>query len=64
MYRIIKKPRGWIVERKSYKWTLFGIKEVWEPFVKSSGLDCAWHHKSYDFAKMNLIDEILKNDVI
>jgi len=57
-YRIIKKPRGFIVEVLIIKWSLFGLKKEWKPFVKSAGLDCAWHHKTYELAMMNFIKEI------
>ena len=57
-FRIIKKPRGFIVEVLIIKWSLFGLKKEWKPFVKSSGLDCAWHHKTYELAMINLIKEI------
>lgn len=53
MFRIIKEPRGFVVEVKSYKWTLFGLKEVWKPYVLTSGMDCAWHHKTGEYALMN-----------
>ena len=62
MYRIVKKPRGYIVEVKTYKWTLFGLKTVWKPFVKTSGMDCAWHHKTHQYAMDNLISEV-KNQI-
>ena len=58
MYRILKKPRGYIVEVKTYKWTLFGLKTVWKPFVKTSGMDCAWHHKTYNLAMYNLHNDV------
>ena len=58
MFRIVKKSRGYIVEFQVSKWTLFGLKKVWKPYVKSSGLDCAWHHSSYEFALHNLLREI------
>jgi len=57
-FRILKKPKGFIVEVEVIKWTLFGLKKEWKPFVKSAGLDCAWHHKTYDFAMMNLLYEV------
>lgn len=59
MFRIVKKPRGYIVEVQVSKWTLFGLKKVWEPYVKTSGLDCAWHHKTYEMAVMNFKREVL-----
>lgn len=57
-FRILKKTKGYIVEVQVSKWTLFGIKKVWKPFILTSGLDIPWHHSSYDFAMKNLLDEI------
>ena len=61
MFRIVKKTRGYIVEVQVSKWTLFGLKKVWKPYVKSSGLDCAWHHISYETAVMNFKTEIIND---
>jgi hypothetical protein len=55
MFRIIKKPKGYIVEYLEYKWSLFGLKKIWKPFIKASGLDEPWHHSTYESAMMNLI---------
>ena len=57
-YRILKKPKGYIVEVECIKWTLFGLKKKWIPFILTSGLDCAWHHSTYDFAMSSLLKEI------
>ena len=57
-FRIKETEQGWIVEVLTYKWTLFGLKKVWKPFIKTSGLNSAWHHSQYKFALMNLIDKI------
>lgn len=62
LFRISKKPKGWVVEVRTAKWTLFVIKYVWKPYVKTSGMDCAWHHSSYDFALNNLLIEV-KSDI-
>ena len=59
-FRIKKKPKGFIVEKEIAIWSLFGLKYKWIPYIKSSGLDCAWHHSTYDFAMINLLDEIKK----
>ena len=59
-FRILKKPKGYIVEVEETKWTIFGLKNQWVPFVKSAGLDCAWNHSTYEFSLMNLFDEIKK----
>jgi hypothetical protein len=58
--RIRKQARGYVVEYLDIKWSLFGLKKKWKPFVKSAGLDCAWHHSTYDFAMMNLLNEVKK----
>ena len=56
-YRIVKKPNGYIVEHKIVKWSIFGLKEEWNPFVKTSGMEeICWHHKTYSYAMMNLLD--------
>lgn len=61
MFRISKINNSYIVEVQVSKWTLFGLKKVWKPYVKSSGLDCAWHHSSYEYAVMNFKSEVLKD---
>jgi hypothetical protein len=59
-FRIRKQPKGYIVEYLNVKWSLFGLKKEWKPFVLTSGLDCAWHHSNYDFAMINLLDQVKK----
>jgi hypothetical protein len=61
LFRIVKKPKGYIVEVCVSKWYFFGLKKVWKPYVKSAGLDCAWHHSTYDFALKNLLQQV-KNE--
>lgn len=58
MFRIKKEPKGFIVEYKIYKWTLFGLKEIWKPYVLTSGMDCAWHHSTSEFAIMNFKKQV------
>jgi len=58
MFRIVKKHRGYIVEVKKYRWTIFGLKYKWIPYIKTSGIDEAWHHGSIDAAVMNLRREV------
>jgi hypothetical protein len=58
MFRITKNNIGYIVEIQVSKWTLFGLKKEWTPYVKSSGMNCAWHHKSYEMAVMNFKSEV------
>ncbi len=57
-YRILKKAKGYIVEVEDIKWSLFGLKKKWKPFVLSSGLEIAWHHHNYEFAMTSLLDEV------
>ena len=64
LFRISKKPKGFIVEIKKSKWRLFGIKKVWCPFVKTSGLDEVWHHSTVNHAYDNFISEIKKQTEI
>ena len=63
MYRITKNADGYIVEIEISKWTFFGLKKEWKPFVKSTGLDSAWNHKTFDHAMMNLLKEVENNQV-
>lgn len=62
-FRITKKPKGYIVEVLDVKWSLFGLRKKWVPFVKSAGLDQCWHHSTYEFAMMNLLKEIKFNNL-
>ena len=55
-FRILKKPRGYIVEVEELYF--MGLKRRWVPFVKSAGLECAWHHKTYNYAMNNLLFEV------
>ena len=64
MFRITETVDGWVVEVETSKWTLFGLKKVWKPFVKTSGMDCAWNHSKMNFALMNLEHEIKKQTEI
>ena len=59
-FRIIKKPKGYIVEIQDFRWTPFGIKYNWIPFVKTSGMDECWHHSNQLCALHNLLDEVKK----
>jgi len=62
-FRIVKKPKGYIVEVQDLTWSLFGMKLKWIPFVKTSGMDECWHHSNQLLALQNLLEE-LKNEVI
>lgn len=59
-FRIVKKPRGYIVEKEISYWTLFGLKYKWITYIKSAGLDCPWHHSTYEFAMKSLLIEVEK----
>jgi hypothetical protein len=61
-FRIRKTDKGYLVEKRIAKWSLLGLKYKWIPFVKSTGLECAWIHSKYEYAIMNLIDEIKKEN--
>lgn len=61
-FRIVKKPKGYIVEVQDFKWSLFGIKSKWIPYVKTSGIDECWHHSNQLQALQNLLDQI-KNEL-
>ncbi len=61
-FRIVKKPKGYIVEVQDFKWSLFGIKSKWIPYVKTSGIDECWHHSNQLHALKNLLDQI-KNEL-
>lgn len=61
MFRIVKNKRGYIVEVQVSKWTLFGLKKVWQPYVKTSGMDTAWHHSSYELAVMNFKNQVIED---
>ena len=56
MYRIKKYPRGYVVEIKKKRW--YG-KKYWTHFVSVAGIEeMPWHHETFDFAMMNLLDKI------
>lgn len=57
-YRIRKINKGFIVEQKIIKWSLFGLKIKWIPFVKTSGLNECWAHKTREAALNNMIEMI------
>lgn len=62
-FRIVKKYKGYIVEVQEVKWSLFGLKTKWIPFIKTSGLDECWHHSNKENALLNLLNKI-KNEII
>jgi len=63
-FRIKKYPKGYAVEVELIKRYIFWTTKKWIPFIKSAGLETAWHHSTYDFALMNLLDEIKKQVIV
>lgn len=61
MFRIIKIDRSYIVEVQVSRWTLFGLKKEWKPYVKPFGMNCAWHHKTYEAALINFQDHAISD---
>lgn len=57
-FRIRLIEGKYYVEVLSFKWTLFGIKKKWIPFVTYSGLDDIYPHSSYHSALNNMITVI------
>lgn len=57
-FRIRETNGKYYVEILFFKWTLFGIKKKWVPFVTYAGLDDIYPHSSYHFALDNMITEI------
>ena len=57
-FRIVRTPKGYIVEQLQIKWSILGLKKKWIPFIKTSGIDEAWNHKTFDYAMINLLDGI------
>jgi len=60
MYRIRKTDKGFVVEFKHAKWTLFGIKWTWKPFLTYLGHTDAFPFSNTTAAKEKLVSEILK----
>lgn len=58
--RIRENKGKYYVEILSFKWTLFGMKKKWIPFVTYSGLDDAYPHSFYSIAYQNMIKKIEK----
>lgn len=59
-FRITKIDKGWIVEHLVFKYSFLGLHfwKVWRPYVKTSGMDYCWHHKTKQFAEDNLFDQV------
>ena len=55
-FRIKKYEKGFVVEVQKQKW--YG-KKHWTHFISVAGISSIpWFHSTYEFAEMNLIDEI------
>lgn len=62
MFRIRAINGGFIVEQNVRKCSLFR-RNKWIPFVKTSGIDEAWVHGSYDAALDNLLLKVRWNTI-
>lgn len=67
--RIRKYARGWVVEIKKPKWTLFGIRWKWTHYLSVAGIsDEPWYYKTREIAeseallniKWNMLEEDYK----
>ena len=58
MYKIKKVKGGWIVLLNQPRWTIFGLKYKWIPFITFLGTDLPFLHESYELAMNNLLFEI------
>jgi hypothetical protein len=58
MYRIKNYERGYVVEVQKTRFLFF---KYWTHLIHSSGLpECPWHFHSFEAAKNDLIEYILK----
>lgn len=62
MFRIVETKKGWKVEIKQKKF--FGLITKWKPYVKTSGMDSAWYHSTFEYALMNLTSQVEKETII
>ena len=60
MYRIRRTEQGFVVEYRHAKWTLFGIKWIWKPFLKYRGTDDVYCFTHTTIAKEQLVKKILE----
>ena len=58
--RIRETTTGFVVEEKVTRWTLFGLRYKWIPYVKTTGMEIAWTHKNYFNAINNAVDKVIK----
>jgi hypothetical protein len=57
-FRIVKTKKGYIVEVQEVRWSFFGLKIKWIPFIKTSGLEECWPHSSKENALLNLFQKV------
>tara|TARA_R110000787_G_scaffold229259_4_gene336823 strand:+ start:1640 stop:1864 length:225 start_codon:yes stop_codon:yes gene_type:complete len=51
-FRIRKYSKGWVVEIKKPRWTLFGIRWKWAHCISVAGInDIPWYYKTREFAE-------------
>jgi hypothetical protein len=60
-YRIVESKSGYIVEVQEVKWSLFGLKVKWIPFITISGMEEAWHFQNRDIALNEMLYELKLN---
>lgn len=61
-FRIRRVNKGWIVEYKVVKWLFF---TGWRHFVSVSGEEgVPWNHSNFDYAMMNLLNEVKWNTIL
>lgn len=57
--RIEKHEKGYVVEVKKPRWTLFGIKWRWTHYISVSGIsEQPWYYSSYDIAEKEALFHI------
>ena len=63
MYRIILKEKGFVIQKLTPKWSLFGIKYKWETYSFYRGSSDVFYYSTYESALMchviNIKDQIL-----
>ncbi len=68
-YRIIESSylnglkKGFVVQVKVAKWSLFGIKYKWIPYLTVSGQKQSWYYSTYERAMSEMILQI-RRDVL
>jgi hypothetical protein len=68
-YRIIESSylnglkKGFVVQVKIAKWSLFGIKYKWIPYLTVSGQKQPWYYSTYERAMSEMILQI-RRDII